>query len=348
MSLIHLLTPAIAAAERGTLPDAMIRLGIRRLLNARLSDVLSGSCEVQQNRKMDFIDQCRSQPIAAVPELANEQHYEVPTELFAHTLGPRMKYSCCLWEPGVDQLDQAEIAALEATCERAQLKDGQSVLELGCGWGSLSLWMAEHYPNSSVTAVSNSRTQRTYIEKQAESRGLSNLFVKTADINDLRCDQLFDRVVSVEMFEHTRNHAELMRRIASWLVPGGNLFVHLFCHRSMPYFYESKGDGDWMASQFFSGGIMPSDDLLLHYQDDLRAERQWRWNGQHYERTCNAWLRQFDDHTDQVRAILQKTYGVDQAERWRQRWRIFYMSCAELFGFNQGSEWWVCHYRFEK
>ena len=348
MSLMHLLTPAIAAAERGSLPDAVIRIGIRRLLKTRLSDILAGGCEMQQQRKMEFIEQCSSQLIAAAPELANEQHYEVPAELFAHTLGPRMKYSCCLWEPGVDRLDQAEIAALEATCDRAQLKDGQSILELGCGWGSLSLWMAEHYPNSSITAVSNSRTQRTYIEKQAESRGLSNLFVKTADINDLRCDQFFDRVVSVEMFEHTRNHYELMRRIASWLIPGGKLFVHLFCHRSVPYFYESNGEGDWMASQFFSGGIMPSDDLLLHHQDELHLERQWRWSGQHYERTCNAWLDRFDDHTDQVRKILQKTYGLDDAERWRQRWRIFYMSCAELFGFNRGNEWWVSHYRFEK
>lgn len=338
----------IVASENARLPDSAIRLGIRGMLSRRRADLLVGGCEAQQNRRQEFIDHCASEPIAAVPELANEQHYEVPAEFFHEVLGTRLKYSCCYWSDGTTDLAAAETTALLMTCERAGLESGQSILELGCGWGSLSLWMAEHYPESQILAVSNSRPQREFIEQRARSMKVTNLSVQTADINVLQLGQSFDRVVSVEMFEHTRNHAQLMKRIATWLKPGGKLFVHHFCHQAVPYFYEPKGEGDWMAQHFFSGGIMPSDDLLLHYQSDLSISRQWRWNGQHYEKTCNAWLANLDLQRNELLSVLAEVYGDQHASLWLQRWRIFFMACAELFAYRSGDEWWVTHKLFEK
>ena len=348
LTLFHLLAPAIAASEQGRLPDTAIRFGIRRMLTARRRQMLAGGCEAQQQRRLAFLEQCCHEPIAARPEAANDQHYEVPSEFFQRVLGPRIKYSCCCWPQGTNDLNAAETAALATTCERAQLQNGQSILELGCGWGSLSLWMAERYPASRITAISNSHQQREYIEEQGRALGLKNLNVITTDINDFHPADSFDRVVSVEMFEHVRNHAELMRRIASWLKDDGKLFVHLFCHRSVPYFFEPTGDGDWMARHFFTGGVMPSDDLLLHYQSDLSLTRQWRWNGRHYERTCNHWLKNLDSQHDQILPLFREAYGDNDAHCWLQRWRIFFMACAELFGYENGNEWWVSHYLFEK
>jgi cyclopropane-fatty-acyl-phospholipid synthase len=343
MSVLHLLGPALSAAEQSRLPDAAIRLGIRRILAARRKQLLAGGCEAQQRRRSEFAAWCRQQPIAALPEQANEQHYELPPAFFQHVLGSRLKYSCCHWGPHTADLDEAEVASLSLTCERARLQNGQQILELGCGWGSLSLWMAERYPQSRITAVSNSAPQRQFIEQQIAARGIGNLQVRTADINSFEPEGTFDRVVSVEMFEHVRNHEELLRRIAGWLNAEGKLFVHHFAHRDVPYAFETTGEDDWMGRYFFSGGVMPCDDLLLHYQSDLQFEQQWRLSGRHYARTCNAWLERMDSQREAIDLILAETYGADQARLWRQRWRMFFMACAELFAYRGGNEWWVAH-----
>jgi len=344
----RLTAAVVRAADAGRLPDACVRFGMRRLIAARAAALAALSPEESAEALRMFLDDCAAARIAELPEQANEQHYEVPPELFVAALGPRLKYSCCLWDAGVGDLAAAEERALEVTCARAGLADGQEILELGCGWGSLSLWMAERYPRSTITSVSNSRSQRDFIERRAAERGLRNLTVRTCDVNqlDFAADRRFDRVVSVEMLEHLRNHAELLRRIAGWLGPGGKLFVHIFCHRSQPYLFEDHGPQDWMSRHFFSGGMMPSDALLTHCQRDLGLERQWRWNGQHYARTCEAWLRNFDAAAVRLTPALQAAYG-SAAELWRQRWRMFFMACAELFAFRGGTEWWVAHYLFE-
>ncbi len=336
------------AAENGTLPDSVCRAGIRKLLKQRLQSIESGGVEQQQQAFRDFLAQCRVSPIAVVPELANEQHYEVPAAFFEAALGAHLKYSCCEWLPETKTLDQAEAAALATTCQRAELSDGQQILELGCGWGSLSLWMAEQYPQSSILAVSNSASQRAFIEAKAADQGLSNLTVMTADMNSFDPQQTFDRVVSVEMFEHMRNHAELLRRVSTWLNPTGKLFVHIFCHRLHAYAFEATSEQDWMARYFFSGGMMPSENLLARYQQHLTLADVWRWDGRHYERTCNEWLKRQDANKLQLKPLFVKTYGADQAEVWWNRWRIFFMACAELFGYRNGSEWWVSHYLFQK
>jgi cyclopropane-fatty-acyl-phospholipid synthase len=334
--------------ERGLISDRILRFAIRKLLSRRLQEVTATNCEQQQQQFEQFLEMARSGPVADVPQTANEQHYEVPTEFFQLVLGKRLKYSCCRYPDAGTTLDQAEIAALAETCEHAQLTDGLDILELGCGWGSLSLWMAESYPHSRITAVSNSRTQREYILNLAEERSLHNLTVLTADMNDFRIDRQFDRVVSVEMFEHMRNHEELMRRISGWLKPDGKLFVHIFCHREIPYLFETDGDADWMARYFFTGGMMPSDDLLMHYSRDLRLAEQWRWEGTHYERTCNHWLQNMDANRERIMNLFEMTYRTENAVRWWNRWRVFFISCAELFGYRDGQEWWVSHYLFEK
>ncbi len=344
----RLFSLGLSLAERGRVPDWMIRRNIRGLLGARLAEREQGSCADHQERLEEFIAAACSGPVAVVPEKANEQHYEVPAEFFTQALGPRRKYSCCYYPTANSSLAEAEEEALRLTCSQAELSDGQQILELGCGWGSLSLWMAEHYPGAQITAVSNSHSQKAYIDEQASRKGLSNLRVITADMNDFSAEATYDRVVSVEMFEHMRNHRLLLRRISEWLNPGGKLYVHIFCHRAHPYLFTSSGPQDWMSEYFFSGGMMPSDELFLHYQDDLTCERRWRWNGTHYQRTCEDWLRQTDAARDHVLELFRECYGPAQAQIWLQRWRIFFMACAELFGYNDGNEWWVSHYRFTK
>ena len=339
---------AIRFAELGLMPDAIIRAGIRNLSRARLKQIADGDCENAAEIKQRFISQMDNAPIALVPELANAQHYEIPAEFYAYTLGIHRKYSSCYWAPGTQTLDQAEQLALEISCEHADLSDGQQVLELGCGWGSLTLFMAARYPESRITAVSNSHSQREYITRTAAERGLHNVSVITCDLNNFKPEEVFDRVVSVEMFEHMRNHRALLGRIGEWLKPGGKFFMHIFCHRSTPYLFEAVDDDDWMSRFFFSGGMMPSDDLPYHFQQALKLEQHWRWDGTHYEKTANAWLVNMDNNIESIQPVLEQTYGAADANLWRVRWRIFFMACAELFGYRNGQEWWVSHYRFER
>ena len=339
---------AIGFAEKGLVPDGAIRAGIRRLCRQRLEEIEANDLQASSDAKNAFVAAMEQAEVAPVPELANEQHYEVPPDFFGLCLGEHRKYSACFWDASTRTLDEAEARALEISCRRAGIEDGMDVLDLGCGWGSLSLWIADRYPNCRVTSVSNSAPQRRYIEAEAARRGLDNLTVITADMNDFDIDQRFDRAVSVEMFEHMRNYGELFGRIGRWLRPGGQFFMHIFCHRSTPYAFVDNGPNDWMSRHFFSGGIMPSADLPLRFQRDLRLERQWTWDGTHYEKTANAWLERLDAQRDEARAVLSPVYGEDAVQQWLQRWRIFFLACAELFGLNGGQEWMVCHYRFAR
>jgi len=341
-------TRALDWVEQGLVPDSLVRAGIRRLVKSRLAEIRADDPAAAPELCAAFIADIRTAPVALVPEKANEQHYEVPAAFFTQVLGRHRKYSACWWPEGVATLDVAEEAALAATCERAELADGQDILELGCGWGSLTLYMAQTYPASRITAVSNSHSQRAWIEAEALRRRVTNVRVVTCDMNSFAHDTRFDRVVSVEMFEHMRNWPELFRRVAGWLLPGGRFFMHVFAHRSTPYLYVERDASDWMSRHFFSGGMMPSDDLALQFQDDLRIVRRWRWDGRHYERTANAWLERMDARRAAIWPILEATYGDRNAAQWWMRWRIFFMSCAELFGHDGGREWFVSHYLFER
>jgi cyclopropane-fatty-acyl-phospholipid synthase len=339
---------AIKFAERGLIPDTLIRAGIRKLTKTRLEEIAADNCEAGIAHLTRFISAMNQSAIAEVPDLANAQHYEVPAEFFHYCLGKHRKYSSCFWLPETQNLDEAEDLALSQTSDHADLRDGQHILELGCGWGSLTLYMAARFPNSYITGVSNSHSQRQYIMETAKTLGLSNVNVITADMNQFEAPQTYDRIVSVEMFEHMRNYQTLYRKVASWLRPQGKFFKHIFVHRNTPYLFEVQDENDWMSQHFFSGGMMPSDDLPLYFQDDLRIIQRWRWDGTHYEKTANAWLENMDKNAANITPILAASYGEQNIEMWRNRWRIFYMACAELFGLNNGQEWWVTHYLFEK
>lgn len=336
--------------EKDILPDALIRFGIRQRLEATLREKRPEEVEARQAALNKHLEELQQSPVAIETDAANEQHYEVPTQFFVYCLGKHLKYSSGWWDDHTQTLDQAEAAMLKLTCERAQLQDGQRILELGCGWGSLSLWMAEHYPNAQITSVSNSRTQKLFIDEQAAQRGLKNLTVRTANMITYEGEGggIFDRVVSVEMFEHMKNYRELLRRVASWLKPKGKLFVHIFTHRDIAYHYEAANPDEWLARYFFAGGQMPSHDTLLHFQHDLQIEEQWAVNGTHYEKTANAWLANQDAHREAIMPLLAETYGPANARKWWVRWRVFYMACAELWGYRAGNEWHVSHYRFAK
>lgn len=334
----------IALTERGLIPDALIRAGIRGLLKQRLAALPLNDPAAGAAYLADFLRGLAGAPVAPIPEKANQQHYEVPAAFFQRILGARLKYSSCWWPEGVQCLDDAETAALAETSARADLRDGQRVLELGCGWGSLSLWMAEHYPSSRIVAVSNSQGQREFIRERAARAGIANLEVITRDMNDFDPGQRFDRIVSVEMFEHMRNWPALFRRVADWLEPGGSFFMHVFCHRALPYPFEVQDESDWMSRHFFSGGMMPSLDLPRLIEGPLEQVRHWTWEGRHYQRTADAWLANMDRHRDELWPVLVETYGAAAAQTWWTRWRIFFMACSELFGFRQGSEWLVGHF----
>lgn len=337
----------ISLCEQGYIPDHLARFGMRLLMRQRLREEFQDA-EQQFERYKQLLQTFSAGPIAIATDKANEQHYEVPAEFFKLSLGKHLKYSSCFWPADTTQLDAAEAAMLELTCQRAQLEPGMDILELGCGWGSVTLWMATNYPGTSITAVSNSASQKAHIIQQCEQRGLDNVRVITADINEFDIEQHFDRVVSVEMFEHVRNHHELMRRIARWLKPSGKLFVHIFCHRVLTYPFESEGEDNWMGRHFFTGGIMPSENYLLNFQHHLLLDEQWRLSGRHYAATANAWLAAMDKNRNRILAIFAEVYGESQAAIWFQRWRMFYMACAELFNFEGGNQWLVGHYRFAK
>lgn len=339
----------IDLAERGLLPDSLIRFGMRRLMRSRLQAHYADGIEAQTQAYRELLQELRQSPVAIETDAANEQHYMVPTGFFKLVLGKHLKYSCALWPDGVTDLDQAELAMLQLYGQRAGLRDGQNILELGCGWGSLTLWMAATYPAARITAVSNSSSQREHIEAQARARGLDNVQIITADVNHFTPPQQdYDRIVSIEMFEHMRNYQTLLQRVASWLADDGQLFVHIFCHHRLMYPFETEGEHNWMGKYFFTGGLMPALDTLLHFQQDLLLRDFWAVDGRHYEKTSNAWLALLDQRSDQVLAVCRQTYGDAQAKIWRQRWRMFFMACAELFGMQHGREWLVGHYLFSK
>ncbi len=337
---------AIELAEQSWLPDLAIRWGIRQLLRKRLQQTVANSEDPKQAAKR-FARQMRTAPLVEAAAAANAQHYEVPAEFFRCVLGNRMKYSCGLWQEKLSTLDDAEEAMLELTCARAEIADGMDILDLGCGWGSLALWMAEQFPNARIVGLSNSASQRTFIEERCHQKGITNLQILTRNVAEFNTTWRFDRIVSVEMFEHVRNHALLLERIAGWLKPSGKLFVHIFCHRDRPYAFEPNTASDWMARHFFTGGIMPSTDLLWEYGEHLSISEQWEINGRHYARTCEAWLERLDSQREEMLELFSRDRDRRTVEVRLQRWRMFFISCAELFAYRGGEEWFVSHYLLE-
>lgn len=343
-----MISQAIKLIEKGLVPDNLVRTGIRKLCQQRLEEEYAKDPEMQSQRYHDFWQELKQSHIAIKTDEANEQHYELPTEFFRHCLGKRFKYSSAYWNSTTNNLDDAEDLMLDIYTQRGQFQDGQDILELGCGWGSLTLYLAEKYPNSKITAISNSKTQKVHIDVEASKLGLNNIEIITQDINEFLTDNKFDRVISIEMFEHVRNYQELFHKVNGWLKDDGKLFVHIFCHQYLMYPYEEEGEDNWMGRFFFSGGQMPAADTFLLFQGDLKLQQRWLVNGQHYEKTSNAWLENMDKNKHKIIPIFEECYGQDFAKVWFQRWRVFYMACAELFGYAEGSEWLVGHYLFNK
>jgi cyclopropane-fatty-acyl-phospholipid synthase len=332
----------IGTAERVPLPDLVIRAAIQRLCSRTATRLATDNAESDAS----FADEMAARAVAEHADAANAQHYEVPAAFFGRVLGPNRKYSSCFYKEPASTLQEAEEEALRQTVAHADLADGQSILELGCGWGSLSLWMARQFPNSEIVAVSNSNSQREYIESEALKRGLNNLRVVTADMNEFDPRQKFDRIVSVEMFEHMMNWRELMSRVRSWLTPEGRFLMHIFTHRAGAYLFDRADREDWIAQHFFTGGVMPSHHLVRQYADIFAVEKEWRWSGTHYQRTALDWLSHFDAHRDEIEATFRTVYGNDTA-LWMRRWRWFFLATAGLFGYADGSEWGVSHYRMK-
>jgi cyclopropane-fatty-acyl-phospholipid synthase len=336
--------------ERNAVPDWISRIGIRRLLAERIASESSPTIEADMRRKMAVVEELSSSTIAVEQEKANEQHYELPTEFFLKVLGPRLKYSSSYFESPDTTLEAAENVMLRLYCQRAGLADGMCVLDLGCGWGSLTLYIAENYPKCSVTGMSNSWTQREFIEGRAREKGLSNVRVITADIATVKkldnAPAYFDRIFSVEMFEHMTGYRSLLEKVSGWMKQESLLFVHIFCHAKYAYRFETEGASNWMGKYFFTGGVMPSDDLLHFFQSHLHIVDRWRVDGRHYAQTSECWLQNMDRNIAEIRPILRVTYGFSEAVKWESYWRVFFMSVAELFGYNNGGEWFVAHYLF--
>ena len=343
----------IDLSERGFIPDALVRTGIRRLLKKRLADETETNSIKREARLAHFIEELDASAIAVETSAANAQHYEVPAEFFRLHLGPRLKYSCCFYPTRRENLAGAEEAMLTLYAERAEIVDGQRILDLGCGWGSLSLWLAGRFPGARIVGLSNSLGQREFIEAEARKRGLTNLIILTGNIVDFDfpaygIEPGFDRIVSIEMFEHMKNYRRLFAKVARWLAPGGRLFVHVFAHREAAYHFEDKANDDWMSRYFFTGGTMPSLDLFGRFDDDLEVLEQWWIPGTHYERTAHHWLAHMDAARAPIMDVFQAAYGERDARLWFNRWRMFYMAVAELFGYANGEEWGVAHYRFAR
>jgi cyclopropane-fatty-acyl-phospholipid synthase len=331
----------IELAERRWLPDTLVRFGIRQLLRSRLQAEQQRADE--QDRQAQLHQLFATGPIAIDAVAANEQHYEVPAAFYQQMLGPHLKYSSCWWDAGCHDLEQAEATMLQLTCQRAELSDGQRILELGCGWGSLTLWMANEYPHAKILAISNSHSQQQFIQQQCRSRHLHNVEVQVHNVANLSLQETFDRVVSVEMFEHMRNWQQLLANVAGWANAAGKIFLHTFCHRRLFYPFEVDGQADWMAKHFFSGGVMPSYDLLQQLDLPLQIQQQWQVNGQHYAKTCHAWLQNLDRSSREIEAMFAEQLGGAAARRQLSRWRMFVMACAELFAYAGGKEWFVSH-----
>uniref|UniRef100_A0A6T6SLL3 Methyltransferase domain-containing protein n=1 Tax=Hemiselmis tepida TaxID=464990 RepID=A0A6T6SLL3_9CRYP len=335
--------------ENNLLPDFIARWGMRRLLSVNLAKM---NIEDERAKFMSYVESLKSLPIAMNTADANEQHYEIPPEFYFPIMGKRLKYSSCIFPKGMhnDDIDGAEVAALKQVEERAQLEQGQQVLELGCGWGSLSLWMAERFPKSTFTSVSNSNNQKLFIDGRAKELGIKNLTVITADMNEFAAPsgKQYDRVMSIEMFEHMKNYDLLFSRVTSWLKPGGKAFIHIFCHKHLAYNFETEGDDNWMGKYFFTGGTMPAETLFLYFCHPLKLVNQWAVNGVHYSKTLEVWLRRMDANMGTIGPILDAVYGKDNRTLWTARWRGFFLACSELFRYNQGNEWFVGHYLFEK
>jgi cyclopropane-fatty-acyl-phospholipid synthase len=336
---MSVIATATAVLERLPVPDTVMRFGISRLVgrtHRRMS-------EAPRGLDAEFAAGMKDHAIAEHTEDANAQHYELPAAFFGLVLGPHRKYSSCFYDNPGDTLARAEASALLKTCAHAGLEEGQDILELGCGWGSLSLWMAAHYPGSRITAVSNSDSQRMFIEETARARGLGNLRVVTADMNFYDPRSRFDRIVSVEMFEHMANWEALLGRVRGWLRPEGRLFLHVFSHAASPYRFDASDKADWIARYFFTGGIMPSHRLVRNFPHLFTVQDEWRWDGRHYQRTAEAWLANFDANAAEINTLLRDVYGP-RAELWRRRWRMFFLSVSELFGHSEGSAWGISHY----
>ena len=336
---MNMLAFAINAAERAPLNDGVTLAGID-MLCARTKRRLA---TIPADAELAFVKDMAMFPIASHTDEANRQHYEVPAEFFSLALGAQRKYSCCYYPDATTTLDEAETAALSETVAHAGLLDGMDILELGCGWGSLSLYMADRFPNARITSVSNSASQRDYIIGCARERGFSNLSVVTVDMNDFTTANRFDRVVSVEMFEHMSNWQSLFERVRSWLQPEGRFFLHVFNHRDRSYRFDHNNPADWIAQHFFTGGIMPAFDLPHRFGEIFTVEQDWRWSGLHYQRTALDWLANFDREIDRIRPILKRVYGND-ARLWERRWRLFFLATAGLFGHQGGDVWGVGHY----
>lgn len=337
-----------ALIDKGLLPDGIVSWGIRRICAERIREEQAAASAGFEKYFQERTEELNKSQIAILTDKANQQHYEVPAEFYLKCLGPKLKYSSCYYPKGNETLAEAEIEMLKLYQERAEIQDGMKILELGCGWGSLTLWLAEKFPNSAVTAVSNSHGQRLFIESRAKELGLDNVRIVTHDINTLELDEQFDRVVSVEMFEHMRNYQGLFEKISTWMKSDAKMFVHIFCHKQYCYPYETEGATNWMGRYFFSGGYMPSVDLFYNFNQHIKVSNRWLVNGKHYEKTSRHWLENLDKAKAEVMPILSKAYGEADASMWFERWRVFFLSCAELFGYNSGDEWMVAHYLFEK
>lgn len=339
---------ALASLERNLLPDAVVRRLTRLLLASRLRLGYLPSADLQLASLLDFKRSLEDMPIAVETDKANSQHYELPTSFFKLVLGKNLKYSCCYFQDKSSTLEDAENAMLGLYCERAQVKDGQSILDLGCGWGSLSIYIAKKYPNCCITGICNSITQKSHIEEQCRDLQLSNVKIIVADIGKFEMEASFDRVISIEMFEHMKNYKELLKKISKWMKQDSLLFVHHFCHKTFPYHFEDKNEDDWITRYFFAGGTMPSANLLLYFQDDVTVVNHWLVNGMHYARTSEEWLRRMDQNLASIRPIFETTYGKDSATKWIAYWRTFFIAVAELFGYSNGEEWMIALYLFKK
>lgn len=338
----------LSSLERNLLPDAVIRRLSRLLLGGRLGSGYKPSAELQLSDLLQFAHSLREMPIAIQTDKAKEQHYELPTSFFKLVLGKYFKYSCCYFSDASKTLEDAEKAMLELYCERSRLEDGHTVLDVGCGWGSLSLYIAQKYSNCKITGICNSKTQKEFIEEQCRVLELQNVEIIVADISTFEMEASYDRIYSIEMFEHMKNYQNLLKKISKWMKEDTLLFVHHFCHKTFAYHFEDTNDDDWITKYFFTGGTMPSANLLLYFQDDVSVVDHWLVNGKHYAQTSEEWLKRMDNNLDSIKPIMESTYGKDQAVKWTVYWRTFFIAVAELFGYNNGEEWMVTHFLFRK